>query len=825
MKPARIWLALTAVVLVGGAGISYWLLQDRTARSSVEAQLSKPDAPIISPVSAKEALEAARSDAAETDSQAVAADTRHLEADASLLEILIADPSNAPVADARLAIFREDTVLAEFATSSDGLARFRDLTGSAEYAIVAPGWEYARGTLELGAGRRTLALPEGATVAGTVTVNGAPPAEAFDVYWYTITAEDAPILPLAVVDSVRGKLLPHGLAAARTKPDGTFSIRGVPPQASGLLGWESRYLMKDAEAEDSGRQLMLESPRHDLVLDMTEGCEMRLRVIDAAGAPVPRASVTLRRTAKSHTRSDVVGIEHGIADAEGRYSKVFLADGGETFALSVAGANSSAAMTYELLRPALRGVWDAGELMILPTRTVGVLVQDAAGKPVSGAKVHSWPGLADAESPRTNDVGRIDVGFSPENPTIAVEAFGFLSMTVDVAPDANEVTATLERATTLEFELEESAGETEGLTLSLRGPTPMFVDDDRELSKGQGLTRPRTLTVECDNSSSLGLKDGTTVSLSPSWDGRWRVSGLLANQPLRACLQGVGRSLCEVEIAPLSRGEQRKVMLKSDQQSKSLIVRVLGPSGKPCSSAWIHAREGLNDFDTLWLDSKGELKLTSLYGERCVFIVESERYAPRRICLQPIPDGRYDVVLEPAQSLDVELVDAAGAPFVGAAEFQANLGTPTQLRRSTLAPGRYRLDGLPHGDVLIEVDGEFSTVKCMRRAGEPTMQIVVGEAGQIPVLVTGNTTIDAELWMVAAAPAGAKQEVTRAVIRVLENGSGYASIQGLGSGDYEIWLVRRTDPTSDDWVPAGAREKVEVDARAWHNIVKMQLPR
>ena len=44
-------------------------------------------------------------------------------------------------------------------------------------------------------------------------------------------------------------------------------------------------------------------------------------------------------------------------------------------------------------------------------------------------------------------------------------------------------------------------------------------------------------------------------------------------------------------------------------------------------------------------------------------------------------------------------------------------------------------------------------------------------------------------------------------------------------GDYEIWLVRRTDPTSDDWVPAGAREMVEVDARAWHNTVKLQLPR
>ncbi|MEO6710872.1 MAG: carboxypeptidase-like regulatory domain-containing protein [Planctomycetota bacterium] len=748
--------------------------------------------------------------------------------DAKQLEILVVDPANTPVDDAKLVLFRESKLLAEFLTASDGLARFRHMEGSAEYAIAAPGWEIARGTIELGTGRRTITLAEGAIVAGTVIVDGSAPPESFEIWWQSDKSEGAPELPPAAAKSLRGKLSKRAIATTRTNADGTFLFRGVRPRTGGFLSWDARYFLRDADDEYSARRSTMENPRRDVVLELTEGCELRLRVVDAAGAPVANASVTLRREIKKATSSSST-TDGATADAEGRYSITLLADEVETFVVSVAGPKSAAAKTYPLTRPTvLRGVWDVGDLPIIATRTVSVLVQDEASKPVSGARVYAWPGAFDSEQPKTKDTGRIDVDYNPESPAIAVEAFGFSSTTVDVPLNATEVTATLERATLLEFELEGASGGTEGLTLELRGPTPMFVDDDNATPPGQALSRPRTPRGESSRWSSTTGDDETSIRASASKDGRWRISGLLPDQPLRANLQASGESLCQVEIAPLSRGEQRKIALKTARSGKSLVVRVLTPSREPCSGAIIYTVEGANGFNGHNVDSKGELKLTALYGERCVFVVTSEIFAPRRVCLQPIPEGRYDVVLEPAQTLEVELVQPNGAAFVGAADFQASIGGSPRLRKTTLAPGLYRLDGLPRGDVLIVVDGGSDRVVRLHRADDPTLRIVMGESGRITARVIGDLSIDASSWMVAVSRAGA-QELTRASIYVskpglgaLEAGKGYASIQGLGSGSYEVWLLRCTDPVHDIWTAVGAKTTVVIDAE--HLVVNVEIP-
>ncbi|HTF88449.1 MAG TPA: Ig-like domain-containing protein [Planctomycetota bacterium] len=831
MKPARIGIALIAVVLIGCALTAFFLLRDRTPHGEVDAELNKPDAPIAAPITPKETIETPQFTAEETGARAAAVDTQRQEADAHQLEIFVVDPSNAPVADAKLAIFREGKLLAEFVTPSDGLARFRDLEGTAEYAIAAPSWEIARGTLELGTGRRTLALADGAVVAGTVIVDGGAPPEAFELWWQSDKAQDAAPLPPAVAKSLRGKLSKRAVATTRTNADGTFMIRGVRPQAAGFLSWSARYFLPDAENEYSARQLSFDGPRRDLVLELSEGCELRLRVVDAAGAPVPQANVSLRREIKNADGTST-STDSSAADAEGRYSKIMRADAVATFVATVAGPNSAATKAYPLTRPAvLRGVWDAGDLTILATRTISVLVQDEASKPVSGARIYAWPGTFNSERPKTDDSGRLDVDYNPESPAIAVEAFGFLSTAVAVPSEATEVTVTLERATLLEFELEAPSSEAQGLTLELHGPTPMFVDEDLTTQAGQAPTRPRTLRGESGRWGTNTGSEGTSANTSASKDGRWRVSGLLPNQPLRAKLLSAGEALCEVEISPLSRGEQRKQVLRIGGNGKSLIVRVLAPSGEPHRGAVIYTVQGMNGFSGHGVDSNGELKLTGLYGERCILDVNSEVYAPKRVCLQPIPDGRYDVKLEPAQSLEVELVQPDGAPYVGSADFQANIGGPARLHRTTLAPGRYRLDPLPRGDVLIEVNGSFNAIVRMHHAGDSPLRIVVGEPGRISVMVTGDLSIASGTWMVAAGPTGAQREITRASIRVTKEGlgavkagSGLASIDALAPGSYDLWLVRCSDPANDDWVPVGLRARAVIDAEHPVGSVALSLP-
>src|SRR5688572_5620499 len=157
MKTTRLALLVAAIVLVAVVTCAFFVLEERRDQTVV------PDTPAVraEPTAALDVLEAPPSTTPAQPEAVV--DSRRVQAAARELEIVVVDQHSARIADAGLASCPQSNLLAVATTAGHGSARFRELEGSGEYAMAATGWAVARGRVELGSGRPTLALAAGGT--------------------------------------------------------------------------------------------------------------------------------------------------------------------------------------------------------------------------------------------------------------------------------------------------------------------------------------------------------------------------------------------------------------------------------------------------------------------------------------------------------------------------------------------------------------------------------------------------------------------------------------------------------------------------------------
>lgn len=725
------------------------------------------------------------------------------------------DPTKTPVPEATIVLFRENDMLAQGKTDANGLAKFTAQEGAGEYVIDVTGWEIARGELELSAGRRTLTLAEGGVVAGTILVDAGAPSAPMELTWSSANRKiRPPALPQAVEQTLyeaRGK---RWFLPTRTNADGSFAFRGLAADAAGSIQWAEPYFMEGKDQPQDDREFAVPAPRRDLLLRLITGVEVHLRVVDPMGAALPGAVVGWKRDNNTETTTRSSS-SSGKANSEGRFVYAYAPEPSDKFSFTVSTSEGAAEKTYGFIPPpGLRGVWDLGDLATRATRELSVLVQDTQGQPIPGAKAMSWPAPNQRSNQVSDATGHITISIGADDTEIVMHAFGYESAHVAVPAQASEVIATLNRVCVIEFKIQGFTGDTQGLSVELTGAAPMFVDGDKTDLQG-------TPRMEGGGWSS-GLRDGIPYLESrPPKFGPWRIAGLTPSQVIHATLLGGGKTLCEVEIAPLAAGEQRTIALRLDEVSKSLRVRVLSPAAEQLTAASVYLIAGTNVLNSQDhnVDVNGAIEFKSLYCDRYALYVLATGHASKCIMLRPIPEGTLDIVLESPHSVEVELVNRDGSAVLEKASisiesYGIRIGEPTAIGGS-----RYRLEDLPAGEVLIAVRGGFVEVRQLHDGSDPFVRIVVGEPCSIVVTLAGAKA--ESTWSFALAASGSTRDLMREVFRADETGVAHGGFPGLFRGSYDVWLEKRSESAIDVWERVGQATPAVIDAE--HPTVSVDL--
>ncbi|MEO6711610.1 MAG: hypothetical protein ABI054_05470, partial [Planctomycetota bacterium] len=544
MKPSRGLLFAVVLVLAGAA---WWMLRDQAPKA--EAVTKAESSPAIAQPAQAPLLETPQPAVTGSGSAPSDESSTRTKAAAQQLELQLLDPEKHPVADARVVLFRDKDLLAQGTTDSAGLASFSPQQGKAQYAIAALGWEVARGELDLSPGRSTVTLVDDASIAGMATVDGSP-AEPFELQWRPDENNGGYGLPMSVYRAIRLPGTAGPITVAVTRADGSFLFRGIGADSKGALSWTAPYFLRGFEADAESRLFKLDAPRRDIVLDLVARCELQLRVVDPQGKPLPRASVKVEiKAAGPSGEMRQTGSRTGNADREGHYRQPLPAQTSGEYTISVAPPNTAAWRVHPVTRPQhLQSVWDLGDLATAKARTLLVHVRDMEGNPIEGSSVLTWPPKGVRAAVETDAAGTCSIELGLDATQIEVGAFTYTSVLVEVPAEATEVSAKLERACLVEFVLSDPTRDRKGLTFELSGPAAIFEGDENAVdAKGQ---RPRSRRTEGGTSSSGGGTEGSTLIVRPEKDLRWRVSGLLPHQPLRARLRCAGTLVCEVEVAP-----------------------------------------------------------------------------------------------------------------------------------------------------------------------------------------------------------------------------------------------------------------------------------
>jgi hypothetical protein len=809
-RNSRWMLVALALAIVFATAIAFKFLE---AERAVEAEAAAQRAAEQVQPSAEAKLE---QPAVAPQAAAVESGAQRVEVAGRTLTIHVVDPSGTPAVDAKLALFRAEELLQLAATDAQGSARFNAGEGMAEYALFAPGWALTRGEIDLAAGERTLTLVEGEVIAGSVLVDGAfpdPPIELdFDA---ADRSNGLGALPKSVGVALRAARGDVDGMIARTQANGAFEFRGLPPASAGTIRWKGPYFIEDEAGRRRGNFVAVPAPRRDLLLRLTAGFELRLRVVDAAGTPVAGAPVTLY-TSSSGPDVKNSGRMSQTADSEGRYTISMSLTENTTISIDVdvALVGGAGVRKYPAVLPAKpRGVIDLGDLATDAAHQLSVRVRDETEKAVEGAIVGPLPWHLQPTG-RTDAAGLIQLRLGANDREIAATAIGFLAARVPVPTNASELTVTLTKATMLEFEIVPASEVKRELSVVLVGPATMFIGQDDD---GPG-------TPQGGGRYSMDWGGDTTkCAVNPDKDGHWRIMGLVTNESMHAALRGAdGPDLWAGEIAPLTAGEHRVVEMRLDAEGKSLRVRVLGPDGKPQPHASVFVGDGHNGVQRhgLAVDELGEVELQSLFGDRCTLEARAPEFPAKMVVLHGVPAGTFDIVLDAPRSVEVDLVTPTGVLYEEKARVRVQYGTMVVESSTPISPGRYRLDNLPPTEILIEAQGPNGSATLLHDARTPMARIVVGESGSIRATIERTAEEQVAVWSLAVAKPGAG-DITRKELYFNEQGQSKPTLGSLALASYDVWLERRSEDELNQWVRVGQPTKVVLDAQ--HTSAEIEL--
>jgi uncharacterized GH25 family protein/protocatechuate 3,4-dioxygenase beta subunit len=616
---------------------------------------------------------------------------------ASAVEGKVVDDDGRPVAGAKVVVLpidRRGGFQIRDGTSDDsGAFRIEDVPpGEAEARATASGFQTAYlSNLEIRAGQDLkgveIVLAPGAAVEGRVVSPSGRPVAGADV---------------RVIEAEEGRRFFRMPVVTRTDGDGRYRLEGVAPGARTFQADHKSY-------RPAVRDLEVRPGENTLDLSLEGGAEVRGRVVDEGGVPVPGARVSLREGGRSWD------LPSGVSGADGGFTLEGVTDG-----------------TYRLLgeKEGFARDEEGQEVVVAGSSVGGLEIKLGRGGAIAGQLL----GLDFAELSQVQvrtDMGRGGgrTGMVRPDGSYRIE---------NLAPGKRRVSASLPGGTRQadgEVELEPGVSEVrldldfgEGFTLT-----------GRVLRNGEPLA-------------------GERVSLSGPATGRWGETDHEGRFRFEALAEG------SYELAVMSRGGARheeKVELTGD---RDVLVefRTVSVSGRVADAAdrspiagaavVLLPREGGGEAARFFpvetsTDSRGAFRLSDVPEGAWKVRVSQEGYAPaeEEVQVTDAPVEGVEIALQATEGLTLEVVLPNGR-------------SPSQVRSAVLDPsgrlvstgshtvretGRVRISSVAPGswELVLEADG-WAPVSLPVTAPGDAGRVVLATPGavrvEVPALADGR---------------------------------------------------------------------------------------
>ncbi len=733
---------LAAVVLILGTA---WLIAFE--RDAVPLPADQP-LPVATPSTPSDPVPVPV--AASIPSATAPSSERRPEAVLRRLRVLAADDK--PCAEARVVFFDDERVESVGETDAMGWIGVPAHVAARSVALAPHNAPPYTVRLDWDARAETIVrLPAGQRVAGAVLVDGAPPGGSrplkLDLWSNGAGCKpggDSEVLPHAVWTALEIDLERSLHLRATTDALGAFAFHGLSPDWSGALDGPTGFVLEPGHSLPAGvvaqtTRLRLSEPREGLMLHLVSKLTVRGRVVSSDGsAGVAGASVRFT-TLSEHGREG----PRTNADDSGHFTIAVNPLATAKPEVVVRRADGSAEREIELGDfPSGATEWDVGDLPLAPTRTLDLLVLDADGAPIEGARVREWDGEPRDAEPgfyallaTTDASGRCSVsairGFAVSAPRHERRDL----LVPDVVPDVLEVV--LQRACTLEIHVAaEGEGDATGLEISIETLEPLFAEND-------GWIPPydRSLDLSADSYGVDRSGEGGRFQFAPPVGKASLLSGVRPRVPLVLQLVDTnGFVALEQREAGLYPGEQRVVELTVRDSPTRFTGRVIDANGAPLEGAFVH----LTYLSAFWTnaeptDADGGFSISGYFREAATLEVRHQGLGlnyRHRDWLPPADGGFARIELPRMRTVRAQVV-CAGRP-VESGTFAYEQDGERVIKRAHFKSGRHEIRGVPDAvSTLLLAFGGTEYAQPIA-SGDVDVRFEVPATGTVVVDLTGE---------------------------------------------------------------------------------------
>ncbi len=431
-----------------------------------------------------------------------------------------------------------------------------------------------------------------------------------------------------------------------------------------------------------------------------------------------------------------------------------------------------------------------------------VLVVDPAGRPLPTALLYPAGTSLDEPVARADDAGRLRWSEpAPGREVLVAEPF-HLPARLDVAAvGAWPVTVVLARAAVLVVEVRQTGTPPLSvLRVSAISDRPLLHDEDaiHDLSDAPEMTGWTGAGITgADGSGERWMTETRT--------GRYELRGVRAGVPFEVVVGGAAGEEILRRSLELEEGEQRLLEVVVDVSSRSLSGVVTDAAGDPVRRAKVElwpARGSDNSWRSTTTADDGSYRMEEIASETASVRVTADGHAA-------FVDERHDLVLVPVldvvltddRPVDVEVVHVPSGRPAREAHVLWRWAIDTESGWDEVAPGRWRVTGLPTGRCELEVLHQGLTFPLVREPGRTLLRVEVPETGSLRA--GGLVSVaDARRVSLRALPRDGGEPFWGRI------DDGAAEIREIPPGPYRVEQVRRGRGGAPDVVLASGQVDV-----------------
>lgn len=690
-------LALTALALIALA-LVLWRLAPEGSRPALEPELPAPTVDTGDPAGSLEESAKSTSPGTLENPERRAADVPDEARPATPAEpgyrVRVQNAAGAPHAGARVALCDPDWIRQSFWYGSENPSQLTDAAGVADFGAVGSNYSLVLVVVDGIApnleprkterGEQLVTLAANLSIEGRVWLDGTTPDRSLRLQ---IVGFRDPSADWCV--AARRELSRHELGDSRltvtTREGGAIEAHGLSAGEMVTLRVPETLRLVKPTREEQPRDLELLLPRTGLSLELTSLSLLTGRIVSRSRAGDTTSSTRLGASVTiiyRLLRESGASIDGHLDTAVGKsfeipFSATDLVGAELKFSTRWFGGEE---LARRELNERITGSRDLGDIVVGDTeRELAIQVLDTLGAPIPGARAMTGGRV----SPPADESGRIELAARAAAGWLSVGAAGYQLRRLqlpNVPPDP--LVVTLRSANRLRIVVVSADGTPTRhirVQLSLAGT---LTDD---LPEGNGEFAEVRGAVPFAGSWS---SDRRTHYYELDPDGVLVLSDLAPYEDLQVAVTDRYEHILAEATVQLGESETRELRFDLAHPPRDLDGRVIDPFGEPIASARVSLGGFLEEVRT---GEDGRYLLEAVYAESPKLYVSADGFATRTIMGDELRRG--EIVLEPARTIWIEVVDATGARTPASVQLLFEGTEP--IGGATHSPGFYQFDRVP----------------------------------------------------------------------------------------------------------------------------------